>query len=572
MNTTVTHLENLERVAFPTVKTCGPGGPDLRPESGAVSPAASKTKTCAPRRSTAPAAVALFWPAVLVLSSSAVFAQTPTCTPSRLDLVVSAASTPPPEISAGTGTFNVTDTVRNDGNGPAPVTKTRYRLSVDTACARSDPLLVGERIVPMLQAGEESSGTVTVRVPANFAARTWRFCACADDATQAPEEREDNNCRLAGTVAVRRADLLVSAVSNPPPVTVPGGTFSVTDTTCNNGLAPSSASVTAVEFPAGQAIRLGERAVPPLGVEECSTGTTQGILPEDTLPGEYSARACADAGGAVGESRETNNCLVASSGVAVVNPTPLPPGQPTSTPSPTPTRTPTSLRPDLVVAAFSNPPSLGDSGTTTFLVTETVRNNGSATAGVSVTRYRLSTTRRGDDNSCPTNTRLLDGVRVVPQLEAGEESSGTIGVAIPATMRASQYFLCTCANDLSPTVPEPPLDLPNCQASATRIRVQNPDLEVRELSSPPDVLFPGTVFSVADLTCNQGEVPAVRSVTTIHLFDGSTFRRLGVREVPPLAAGECCSGTVELTVPEDIDPGSYATTGCADGEEDLAGG
>jgi subtilase family serine protease len=70
--------------------------------------------------------------------------------------------------------------------------------------------------------------------------------------------------------------------------------------------------------------------------------------------------------------------------------------------------------PDLVVSSLSNPPAsvpLGGS----FTVTDTTQNQGTATAGASTTRYRLST-----DPIITSSDPLLTGSRSVPSLAAME--------------------------------------------------------------------------------------------------------------------------------------------------------
>src|SRR5262249_29871889 len=78
--------------------------------------------------------------------------------------------------------------------------------------------------------------------------------------------------------------------------------------------------------------------------------------------------------------------------------------------------TPVSATPngvDLVATAVSNPPTLLAPGAS-LSVTDTVKNNGLATAGASTTRYYLSASQQKDAGAV-----LLGGSRAVPSLGVG---------------------------------------------------------------------------------------------------------------------------------------------------------
>src|SRR5215831_3502483 len=117
--------------------------------------------------------------------------------PSPPDLVESAVGNPPATVAAG-GTFSVTDTVTNQGAGPAAASTTRYYLSNDQARSGNDVLLTGSRSLLGLAAGGTSTGTVTVTVPAGTSG-TYFVLACADDLGVVVESTEGNNCAASAT-------------------------------------------------------------------------------------------------------------------------------------------------------------------------------------------------------------------------------------------------------------------------------------------------------------------------------------------------------------------------------------
>jgi subtilase family serine protease len=109
------------------------------------------------------------------------------------DLVVISISNPPAGASAGSA-FSVTDTTKNQGNGSANSSTTRYYLSLDTSKDAADRLLTGSRGVGILAAGASSTGSLNVSIPAGTPAGLYWLLACADDTSFINESSEANNC------------------------------------------------------------------------------------------------------------------------------------------------------------------------------------------------------------------------------------------------------------------------------------------------------------------------------------------------------------------------------------------
>lgn len=241
----------------------------------------------------------------------------------RADLVETAVSDPPPAVEPG-ATFQVTDTVVNQGGVDAGPSTTRYYLSADPKKG-SDKLLQGNRQVGMLAAGSASTDTATVTVPANTRLGLYYMLACADDSTAVAEVNEKNNCLAAAKrVHVARADLIETAVSDPPLSAAPGASFSVTDRVANQSAVSASASTTRYYLSvdkrrsSGDRRLTGSRSVPVLPAAAEATDTTVVTIPSGTPAGNYYLLACAnDAMPAVNESSETNNCIASVQRVAV---------------------------------------------------------------------------------------------------------------------------------------------------------------------------------------------------------------------------------------------------------------
>jgi hypothetical protein len=235
---------------------------------------------------------------------------------------VTAVSDPPPTAVPGSK-FSVTDTVRNLSKFSAAASRTQYYLSLDSRKDGGSKLLSG-RSVPGLGPDGISKGTVLVTIPATTLAGVYVLLACADDKGDVAEADESNNCRAAAVrVQVGRPDLVLTAVSDPPPNAVTGSSFPVTDTVQNQGVLAAGASRTQYYLSrdplrnGGDRLLSGSRSVPSLDPDEASTGTVHVTIPVATLPGAYFVLACADARGAIAEGAETDNCRASASKVMV---------------------------------------------------------------------------------------------------------------------------------------------------------------------------------------------------------------------------------------------------------------
>jgi subtilisin family serine protease len=121
-------------------------------------------------------------------------------------------------------------------------------------------------------------------------------------------------------------------------------------------------------------------------------------------------------------------------------------------------------QPDLVITSLLNPPATVVAGGS-FTVTDTTKNSGTATAGGSTTRYRLST-----DATITGSDVLLTGSRSVPSLATGVSSGGSIAVTVPSTVAPGTYYLGACADD--PGAVTESNETNNCRASTTTIKVR----------------------------------------------------------------------------------------------------
>ena len=159
-------------------------------------------------------------------------------------------------------------------------------------------------------------------------------------------------------------------------------------------------------------------------------------VPSGTTAGTYYLLACADNTGTVAESDETNNCTPSSSAVLISGA-------------------------DLIETAVSSPPATAVSGGS-FSVTDTVKNQGNASATASTTRYYLSTDGKAKN-------QLLTGSRPILSLAAGATNMGATAVTIPSSMTAGTYFLLACADGAG--IVAESNETNNCMASTGTVQV-----------------------------------------------------------------------------------------------------
>ncbi len=120
-------------------------------------------------------------------------------------------------------------------------------------------------------------------------------------------------------------DLVITSLSDPPVTVVAGGSFTVTDTTKNTGMATAGGSTTRYRLSTDATItgsdRLltGTRSVLSLAVGASSSGSRTVTVPTSVPAGTYFLGACADDLSTVTESDEANNCRASTTTIRVRN-------------------------------------------------------------------------------------------------------------------------------------------------------------------------------------------------------------------------------------------------------------
>ena len=163
----------------------------------------------------------------------------------------------------------------------------------------------------------------------------------------------------------RLPDLVVKKISNPPAALTVGGSFSVTDTTANNGKRKAPATRTSFflsedeKSDKGDIELAADRSISKLKPDKASTGDSalgvplRARVPRATSPGSYFVIACADGEDDAKEESERNNCRasggVTDIGAAAGPPTDPPPIDPTPPVDPPVPPAPDTTPPDTAI-------------------------------------------------------------------------------------------------------------------------------------------------------------------------------------------------------------------------------
>ena len=350
----------------------------------------------------------------------------------------------------------------------------------------------------------------------------YRIIAVADADQEIVETSESNNTRF-HTVQVG-SDLVVSAFSGPSTAGA-GTSIAVNDTTANQGSGQASASATHFYLSTNftldaQDVALGSRPVPTLGSGANDSGTTSLTIPAATVSGNYYLIAQADGGQTVSETSETNNTRSWNVKVGA----------------------------DLVVSALSGPSS-GAPGVP-ITVSDTTKNQGTSAAGVSTTRYFLSTNIVLDAGD------TVLGERAVGALGPGVSDAGSVTLTIPTGVGTGTLFLIAQA-DADDTVVE--------TADSNNTKFRTIQIGAADLSVPlalgPFTAAAGASITITDTTKN-GAGGLAGASTTVLYFSSNVFLdagdpQVGSRAIPPLAGGASSQGTTQITVPSGLAPGFY---------------
>jgi hypothetical protein len=216
------------------------------------------------------------------------------------------------EVGPDTGTFTVSRT----GSTEAPLT-VLYGVS-GTATGSDYATLSGSVVIP----SGASTATITVTPTNDVLAEGDETVVVTVTANAAYTVVAPSSATL--TISSDDApDLVAAAVSDPPATRRLGGSFSVTHTVLNQGIAEAPASTTRYYLSTDTVRNPGDRrltgnsSVPGLPAGAQSTRTRTLTIPVNTALGNYFLLACTDDTQVVTENDESNNCRASTTQVTV---------------------------------------------------------------------------------------------------------------------------------------------------------------------------------------------------------------------------------------------------------------
>ena len=336
--------------------------------------------------------------------------------PSTPDLVVGSPSVDDDSPETG-GSFTLSATVSNDGDGGSAATTLRYYRSADATISGTDTE-VGTDAVGSLAASGTSDESIGLTAPASVG--TYYYGACVDAVTG--ESDTSNNCSSSVQMDVTEPpppstpDLVVGSpsVSNSSPVT--GASFTLGATVRNQGSGPSPSTTLRYYRSTDATISGTDTQVDTDAVSALAASATSDESIDLTAPssaGTYYYGACVDA--VTGESDTSNNC---SDAVTVT----------------------VGGRPDLVVES----PSVDDDSPETggsFTLSATVSNDGDGGSAATTLRYY-----RSIDATITTGDTEV-GTDAVGTLAASGTSDESIDLTAPSS--AGTYYYGACVDDVT---------------------------------------------------------------------------------------------------------------------------
>ena len=450
----------------------------------------------------------------------------------RPDLVVESPSVDDDSPETG-GSFTLSATVSNDGDGGSAATTLRYYRSTDATISGTDTQ-VGTDAVGSLAASGTSDESIDLTAPASPG--TDYYGACVDAVTG--ESDTSNNCSDAVTVTVGAPapDLVVESPSVSDSSPIAGASFTLSATVRNQG--DSSSAATTLRYYRSEPFgtQVGTDAVGALAASGTSDESIDLTAPSS--PFTYYYWACVNS--VTGESDTSNNC---SDAVTVTVGAPPP---------------------DLVVGS----PSVSNSSPVTgasFTLSATVRNQGSGPSATTTLRYYRST-----DATITTGDTEVD-TDVVSALAASATSDESIDLTAPSS--PGTYYYGACVDDVTGES-----DTSNNCSSAVTIAVgvpPAPDLVVGSPSVSNSSPETGGSFTLSATVSNDGDGGSAATTLRYYRSTNSTIStgdtEVGTDAVGALAASATSDESIDLTAPSQ--EGTYYYGACVNavtGESDTS--
>ena len=454
--------------------------------------------------------------------------------PAQPDLVVSSIIVP----NSTAGSFKLTATVHNQGNGSSGSTKLYYQRwpsgkSQDHIVRESQTTISG------FSPGESREYSVTLTPPSSG---SFRYRACVEDLSD--ESNKDNNCFpewKTVSVTLLQPDLTAS-ISQISSGTTTSGTVTLNVKVSNQGQGRSSATklyyqrLTEAQYNAEHGTWNSAYSYPDsTDVDGTSAGYSRSYtdsLASPSTAGTYRFRACVKS--ITTESNEGNNC---SDWEQVVV---SPPAQP-----------------DLVVINVKVNDSSPSAGSTIRMDAD-VYNQGNATAPATTLRYY----RSNNPTISRYDTELdYDPVSSLASRKTSSEADGNL----PVPSDPGTYYYGACVDVVS----DESHASNNC-SSGVRVDVQpvgQPDLVVINVKVNDSSPSAGSTIRMDADVYNQGNATAPATTLRYYRSNNPTISRYDTElDYDPVSslASRKTSSEADGNLPVPSDPGTYYYGACVD--------
>ena len=282
------------------------------------------------------------------------------------------------------------------------------------------------------------------------------------------------------------------------------------------------------------------RSISGLAVGALSSGGGMVTVPSTTAPGMWHVGVVVDEFNEIVEQDETNNSM----------------------PSPMQLEVTPAVFPNLRAVSVTIPIDEIDAGDE-LQVTDTVENVGPIDAGSFVVGIHLS------EDEIITSADLLIGVRAIPHLEGGLESTATGPITIPLSTPEGEWFVGTLVDSQGDVEESDEFD--NTAVAATQVHITTPplpDLATDQLSFSPLTVDVGSLFEVSESVTNIGLGTSGTAEVGFYLSADATVTTddllIGIRGLSALGIGESSSVSSSFAIPAGTPGGDYHVGAIAD--------
>lgn len=369
-------------------------------------------------------------------------------------------------------------------------------------------------------------------------------------------------CSGGGGVIISSPDLVISSLSaSPVELSSTTSSSSISFNTSNTGNTVAAASKSIAFLSTDATFSSNDQTLSEFDIATIAAGANASNaftfkFATGTNPGTYFIIVCADQGGVVTETSESNNCRAV--GISLIQVSTPPPVNPPDPPTP-------ALTPDLTVTVNSAVPQVTTPGSVLNLAGR-IFNIGPGKTTSTQLGIVIST-----DGIYSTNDLVL-ATSNVPALDNQGIFDFNNPVTIPSGLGAAEYQLLICV-DPSNNNPESD-EANNCKSFKIKIHIDKADLIPKDLTLSVNPSPSGSPFHILFNSLNQGVVNTSTFWTGVYLSKNNTIKDandllLG-QFISPSGLSPNQSRVDKMSVSTLINPGNYNLLVCLDDRNEIS--